>query len=538
MSVVNDLLGGLETAVTLQNLLFLLIGVMLGIIVGILPGLGPTAGIAILIPLTLGMDTTTAVIMLAAIYYGAMYGGSITAILINLPGESSSVAATFDGYPLAQQGRVGPALVMQACANFIGGILGVILLTALIQPVSRIARSFGPSELFLIVLLGLVTIVGIVGRDKVKGAISMLFGLALGTVGIDLTTGASRLTFGQPSLLSGLSFVAIVIGLFGVGEVLHNVMSGDHRRGTTVRTLAAGRLFWPSRQDWRQSMFTFPRATVIGFIVGVVPGAGASVASFIAYAAEKAVSKVKHMFGRGAMPGLVAVESSISASSPGAMVPMLALGIPGSAATAVLLGAFVLWGLTPGPLLMTEHADFAWGLIGSLYLGNVALLVLCIVAVPLFVKVLKIPYAYLIPSIIVLCAIGTYVVSASFIDVAIMMALGIVGMLMKRYGYSPAAAVVAFVLGPLAENTLRQTLIISTDNPMFVFGRPYSVALIVLLVAVLGWSGARRLRRAQQAASIARSADASTKSLDATIIAGRGVDEPARDDRAPGRKGK
>jgi len=270
MSVVNDLLGGLETAVTLQNLLFLLIGVMLGIIVGILPGLGPTAGIAILIPLTLGMDATTAVIMLAAIYYGAMYGGSITAILINLPGESSSVAATFDGYPLAQQGRVGPALVMQACANFIGGILGVILLTALIQPVSRIARSFGPSELFLIVLLGLVTIVGIVGRDKVKGAISMLFGLALGTVGIDLTTGASRLTFGQPSLLSGLSFVAIVIGLFGVGEVLHNVMGGDHRRGTTVRTLAAGRLFWPSRQDWRQSMFTFPRATVIGFIVGVV----------------------------------------------------------------------------------------------------------------------------------------------------------------------------------------------------------------------------------------------------------------------------
>ncbi|MPZ79713.1 MAG: tripartite tricarboxylate transporter permease [Actinophytocola sp.] len=493
MTVLDNVLGGLQSAFSAQNLLFLLIGVALGVVVGILPGLGPTAGIAILIPMTLGMDPTAAVIMLAAIYYGAMYGGSITAILINLPGESASVAATFDGYPLARQGRAGPALVMQAVANFVGGISAVILLSVLIGPISGVARSFGPSELLLIVLLGLVTIIAVVGQDKVKGAISALFGFSLGTVGVDLASGASRFTFNEPSLISGVSFVALVIGLFGIAEVLHNISDGQHRVTGAVIAPSMRKDFLPSRQDWRESRFTFPRATGVGFLVGLVPGAGASVASFIGYALEKSVSKVKHKFGKGAMPGLVAVESSISASSPGAMVPMLALGIPGSAATAVLLGAFVLWGLTPGPQLMTEHPDFAWGVIGSLYLGNIALLVFCVAAIPLFVQVLKVPYAYLIPSIIVLCVIGTYAVGASFIDLGIVIALGVVGTLMKRHGYSPAAAVVAFVLGPLAENSLRQTMIISSEDPTFILGRPYSIGLGVLLLAILAGSVAMRV---------------------------------------------
>ena len=486
MTFFDNVLGGLGDALSAQNLLFLLIGVSLGVVVGILPGLGPTAGIAILIPLTIGMDPTSAVIMLAAIYYGAMYGGSITAILINLPGESASVAATFDGYPLARQGRAGPALVIQAVANFVGGFVGVVLLSALIGPISGVARSFGPSELLLIVLLGLVTIIGIVGKDKVKGAISALFGFSLGTVGVDLASGASRFTFNDPSLISGVSFVAVVIGLFGIAEVIQNVAEGHHRVTDKVRAPSMRKNFLPSRQEWRESAFTFPRATAIGFLIGLVPGAGASVASFISYAVEKSVSRVKHKFGKGAMPGLVSVEASISASSPGAMVPMFALGIPGSAATAVLLGAFVLWGLTPGPELMTEHADFAWGVIGSLYLGNIALLVFCIAAIPLFVQVLKVPYAYLIPSIVVLCVIGTYAVGASFVDLGIMLVLGVIGVLMKRHGYSPAATVVAFVLGPLAENSLRQTLIISSEDPGFILGRPYSVGLGVLLLAVVG----------------------------------------------------
>jgi putative tricarboxylic transport membrane protein len=486
MEVFGQLLSGLQTALSLHNALFLLLGVLLGVIVGVLPGLGPSAGIAILIPLTLGMQPTTAIILLSAIYYGAMYGGSITSILINLPGESASVAATFDGYPLARQGRVGPALVMQAFANFIGGMFGILLLTTLIRPISVIARSFGPSELLLTALIGLIAIVAIVGRDrKSKGAVSAFFGLALGTVGVDLASGAPRFTFGDPDLIGGVSFVAVVIGLFGIGEVLQNILDGQHKSAPEVNAADMRREFWPSGRDWKESRFTFLRASLIGFIVGVVPGAGASVAAFIAYATEKSVSKVRHKFGAGAMPGLVAVEASISASSPGAMVPMLALGIPGSAATAVLLGAFVLWGLTPGPLLMTEHAEFAWGLIGSLYYGNIALLIICIGAIPVFVLILKVRYIYLVPGIIVLCAVGTYAVSSSYVDVTLMMALGVIGVLMKRHGYSPAATVVAFVLGPMTEKTLRQTLAISAGDPTWMFTRPYTVGLAAIVIGVL-----------------------------------------------------
>lgn len=499
MDVFSNLLTGFSALITPQNLLFLLVGVLLGAIVGVLPGLGPTAGIALLIPVTIGADPLSAVIMLAAIYYGAMYGGSITAILLNIPGESASVAATFDGYPLARQGRGGPALVMQACANFIGGISGVILLTVLIGPIALLARSLGPSELFLIVFVGILAIVLIVGKDKVKGAISAIVGFTLGTVGVDLASGSSRFTFGSPDLITGISFVALVIGLYGIAEVLINVLDGEHRLKLRIQMPSMREGFLPTRADWRESAWTFPRATGIGFIVGVIPGAGASVASFIAYSIEKAVSKVKHRFGKGAISGLAAVEASISASSPGAMVPMMALGIPGSAATAVLLGAFVIWGLRPGPLLMTQEPEFAWGLIGSLYLGNIALLIICLAGIPLFIKILRIPYIYLIPSIVVLCAVGTYAADASFLGVWIMLALGIVGVLMKRHGYSPAAAVVAFVLGPMAENSLRQTLIISTNNPTFLLGRPYSVGLIVILLAVIIGAAVAAIRKRRQA---------------------------------------
>lgn len=519
MESLDQLVAALPALFTWQNILFLLIGVGLGAIVGILPGIGPTAGIAILIPLTIGMDPTTAIIMLAAIYYGAMYGGSITAILLNVPGESASVAATLDGYPLAQQGRAGPAMVMQAASNFIGGIIGVILLTLLVAPIGRLARQFGPSELLLLVLIGLVAIVGIVGKDKLKGVISALFGFALGSVGVDLASGASRFTFGEPGLLSGVSFVAVVIGLFGIGEILSNILDGEHKAGGTTEVMNRRGSLWPNRKDWSDSKFTFGRASLVGFLVGVVPGAGASVASFISYAFEQSVSKVKAQFGKGAMPGLVSVEAAVSASTPGAMVPMLTLGVPGSAATAVLLGAFVLWGLTPGPLMMVQHPDVAWGLVGSMYLGNVALLLLCVAAIPLFVMILRVPYALLVPAIVILCAIGTYAVGANFTDVIIMAALGAAGLLMKRYGYSPAAAVVAFVLGPMAEKSLRQTIIISTNDPTFILGRPYSVGmaiLLILLVGVLIFTSVRRDRREHEMAD--SSTDSNEKDFAMTSV--------------------
>lgn len=486
MEIFDNLLLGLSVAISPINIVYLLAGALIGMFVGIIPGFGPAAGLSILLPLTFGMDPIGAIMMLAAIYYGAMYGGTITSILLNTPGESAVVASTFDGYPLAQQGRAGPALVMQAAASFVGGTVGVILITVLAAMFALVTRSFGPPEFFMLVMMGMVTLVVLIGDNWRYGAISALVGFALGTVGVDLETGLQRFTFGSPELIGGIEFIPIAIGLFGLGELYYSFYKGLHRAGTGgVIQYQKESEFWPNLRDWVETRVTFVRSSILGFCIGVVPGAGATVASLMSYSIEKSMSKTPEKFGKGAMAGLVAPECANNAASAGAMVPLLTLGIPGSASTAVLLAAFILWGLKPGPLLMQQNPEFAWGLVASMYLGNMALLAINIFAIPVFVMMLKLPYRILAPAVILVCTMGTFSVHGSIIEVWLMFAAGIVGFFMKLYGYSPAATVLALVLGPLAEETLRQTLIISRGSPMIFVERGMSLAIMTVTVAVV-----------------------------------------------------
>ncbi|MDH5211257.1 MAG: tripartite tricarboxylate transporter permease [Betaproteobacteria bacterium] len=498
MDLFANLLLGFSVAVSPLNLAYLFAGVMIGMVVGIIPGFGPAAALAVLLPITFGMDPAGAVIMLAAIYYGAQYGGTITSILLNTPGESSSVASTFDGYPLAQQGRAGPALVMQAVASFVGGTLGVVLITLLAPPFSQLARGFGPPEFFLLVVMGLSTLIVMLGGSWRLGLISALVGFALGTVGVDLETGNSRFTFGSAELIGGVDFVPVAIGLFGLGELYYAFYTGLHVTGTGgIVQLRKEKRFWPHLRDYVETRWALARGSLLGFIVGVLPGAGATVASLMSYSLEKSVSRTPEKFGKGAMAGLVGPEAANNAASSGAMVPLLTLGIPGSAATAVLLAAFVLWGLTPGPLLMAQKPEFAWGLIASMYLGNMALLALNIFAIPLFVQMIKLPYRILAPSVILICTIGTYSVGGSIIETWIMFGAGLIGFFMKLYGFSPAALVLALVLGPLAEQSLRQTMTISQGSFGIFLDRPMSLALLGITVALLlAGIAVRRKRRA------------------------------------------
>lgn len=505
MELFDNILLGFSVAITPINILYLLAGAVIGMIVGIIPGFGPAAGLSILLPLTFGMDPISAIMLLAAIYYGAMYGGTITSILLNTPGESAVVASAFDGYPLAQQGRAGPALVMQAAASFVGGTVGVILITVLAAIFAQVTRSFGPPEFFLLVMMGMVTLIVLIGENWKYGAISALIGFALGTVGVDLETGLQRFTFGSAEMIGGIEFIPIAIGLFGLGELYYAFYQGLHKAGTGgIIQYQKEKEFWPKLSDWVESKMAFVRGSIFGFCIGVVPGAGATVASLMSYSIEKSASKTPEKFGKGAMPGLVAPEAANNAASSGAMVPLLTLGIPGSASTAVLLAALLLWGLKPGPLLMEQNPELAWGLIASMYMGNMALLAINIFAIPVFVMMLKVPYRILAPAVIVICTMGTFSVHGSIIEVWLMFAAGFVGFFMKLYGFSPAATVLALVLGPLAEETLRQTLIISRGSPSIFFERGVSVAILVVIVGVIVFgivSGRRRKAEAAKAAA-------------------------------------
>ena len=486
MDVFNDLGQGILTILTVQNVLLLGAGVMMGMVVGVMPGLGPSAGLAILLPITFSLDPTGAVVMLAAVYYGAMYGGTITSVLINTPGESATVASTFDGYPLAKQGRAGPALVMAAIASFVAGTIGAILISIAAPATAAVAASFGPPELFLVVILGLLTLIVIVGKNRLLGALSALLGFALATVGIDIGGGAQRYTFGSVELINGIDFIPVAIGLFGVGEVLHTLWRGGHLEKLGYFSVSSrSKGFWPTKADRRESRGPMIRGSFLGFLVGTAPGAGATVASLMSYNLEKSVSKTPEKFGKGAMPGLVGPEAANNAASAGAMVPLLTLGIPGSASTAVLIGGFLMWGLQPGPLLMTQNPEFAWGLIASMYLGNVMLLIVNIFFIPAFASIARVPFRVLAPIILVICVLGTFTVNGSIIEVGIMLACGVLGFFMRRYGFSPAALVIALVLGPLGEETLRQTLLISDGSWGIFLERTTSVVLLALMVLII-----------------------------------------------------
>lgn len=486
MDVFNDLAGGIATILTVQNLFLLAAGVTVGMVVGVMPGLGPSAGLAILLPLTFGLDPSGAIVMLAAVYYGSMYGGTITSVLINTPGESATVASTFDGYPLAKKGRAGPALVMAAIASFIAGTIGAILISFFAPATAAVARTFGPPELFLVVVAGLLTLIVIIGKNRLLGVLSALIGFALATVGIDVGGGQQRFTFGSTELINGIDFVPVAIGLFGVGEILHTLWRGGHlERLGYAKVSVRDRAFWPTKQDYKDSNGSIWRGSFLGFLVGTAPGAGATVASLMSYNVEKSISKTPEKFGKGAMAGLTGPEAANNGASAGAMVPLLTLGIPGSGATAVLLAGFLMWGLQPGPLLMEQNPDFAWGLIASMYLGNVMLLLINIFMIPGFASIARVPFRLLAPIIIVLCVVGTYTVHGSIVEVGIMLACGVLGFFMRRYGMSPAALVIALVLGPLAEETLRQTMVISGGDPTIFLQRTTSVYLLIAMALLL-----------------------------------------------------
>jgi putative tricarboxylic transport membrane protein len=445
------------------------------------------------VPLTFGMSPTAALIMLAGIYYGSQYGGSTTAILINTPGETSSVMTCLDGYQMARQGRAGPALGMAAIGSFIAGTASVVLLMLLARPLVRVALEFGPAEYFAIMLLALLTLGGLTGESVAKGLLMAAFGLLLGTVGGDPMTGTPRFTFGVPSLLDGLEFLPVTIGLFAVAEVLTSAT-----RSLTQDVYAAPiRGLLPSRADWWACRWTLPRATLIGFIVGVLPGAGATLASIIAYLTEKRLSRHPERFGTGVIEGVAAPETANNAASGGAMVPLLTLGVPGSGTTAVMLGALMLWGLRPGPLLFEKNPDLVWGLIASMYIGNVLLLVLNLPLIGLWVRLLLVPPRILMPLILLFCFTGTYAVSANPFDLWVMVIFGVLGFVLQRYGYPVAPIVLGLILGPMLETHFRRALIVSRGDYAIFLQRPIAaglitVAVVYLFLPVLAWTWRRR----------------------------------------------
>lgn len=497
MDLFDNLGQGIVAILTIQNVLLLGAGVLIGMVVGVLPGLGPSAGLAILLPLTFGLDPVGGIVMLAAVYYGAMYGGTITSVLINTPGESATVASTFDGYPLAKKGRAGAALVMAAVASFVAGTIGAILISVAAPMMASFASSFGPPEFFLIVIAGLLTLIVVIGKNRLLGAISALLGFAIATVGVDIGGGEQRYTFGSTDLINGIGFIPVAIGLYGVGEILYSLYCGGHLEKIGYFAVSArSKGFWPTRAERKESRAPMVRGSLLGFLVGLAPGAGATVASLMSYSLEKSVSKTPKKFGKGAMAGLVGPEAANNGASAGTMVPLLTLGIPGSGATAVLLGGFLMWGLQPGPLLMEQNPEFAWGLIASMYLGNVMLLLINVFCIPGFASIARVPFRVLAPTILVLCAVGTYTVNGSIVEVGIMFACGVLGFLMRVFRLSAPALVIAVVLGPLAEETLRQSMIISHGSfDIFVSRGASQVLLGVITMLLLIPLLAPRLRR-------------------------------------------
>ena len=484
MDFLANLAMGFSVALTPFNLLMAFAGVTLGILIGALPGVGPPSGVALLLPLTFGMNPTSGIIMLAALYAGTMYGGTITSVLINTPGESASVVTCLDGHQMALQGRAGPALGIAAIGSFIAGTFGVVLLMLVSPALARWSLSFGPPETFALMLLGLTTVTLLTGDNPVKGYISMLLGLMLATVGFDIISGDARFAFGIPEMMDGIDFLPVAIGLFGLGEVL---AGAEAPKGQAIPHVRYGlRQLMPDAKDWVRSRWAIARGTLLGFFVGVLPGAGPTIATFLSYALEKKVSRHPHEFGHGAIEGVAAPESANNAAATGAMVPMLTLGIPGSATTAIMLGGLMMWGLRPGPLLFEKNPEFVWGLIASQYIANVMLLILSTAFIPLFVRALRVPYAILMPIIIIFCITGAYSLKNSVWDVGQMLVFGVLGYAMKKLGYSPAALTLALVLGPLAERALRQSLIISEVGLGIFFMRPISAVLaIAALAAVL-----------------------------------------------------
>lgn len=499
METMQNLLLGLSVALEPLNLLYVLVGVISGVIIGALPGLGPSAGLAILLPLTFGVDPIAGIILLAGIYYGAMYGGAITSILINTPGDPASVMTTMDGYPMTLAGRTGAAMGMAAFASFIGGTVCVIAFMFLAPALAQVALSFGPPEYFALMLLGLTTLAGMTGKYPIKGYLAAVFGLFLAIIGLDLVTGLPRFTFGSLELYDGVDFIIVAIGTFGIAEILLVAEEKDTKIIVKREDLAWRKLF-PTVQDWAYSGWHIVRGTIIGFIVGILPGAGATIASFISYGVAKRTSKRPEMFGKGAIEGVAAPESANNSAAMGAMVPLLTLGVPGSASTAVMMGALMMFGMRPGPLLFEENPEFVWGLIGSMYVGNIVLILTMLVAVPIFVRILDVPKALLNGVVMAFILVGAYSINNSMFDVVLTVAFGLIGYFMKKMHIPAAPLVLALVLGSLLENSLRQSLILSDGNPLVFFARPISGTIMWVAIILIFWPVVKNLLKLRKSA--------------------------------------
>lgn len=473
MDIISALLSGFGEALTPTYLLMALTGVLLGQIVGALPGIGPSTAIALLLPMTFGADPTGALIMFAGIYTGSQYGGTLTSVLVNVPGESSGVMTAVDGYQMARQGRAGAALGMAAIGSFIAGTVGLFGLVFLAPKLASVALSFGPPEYFALILLGL-TALAVVGDSLLKGLAMGVAGLLISTIGIDLQTGFPRFHFGALWLLDGVDFIVVAVALFGLGEVLATCnMATAHPIVTNL-----GRIL-PSRADWRQARGSIGRGTVIGFIVGVLPGTGATIAAFMAYFVEKKLAKDPSRFGKGAIEGVAGPEAANNSAVSGAFVPMFALGIPGSGATAIMLGALIMYGLRPGPDLFHTNPALIWAVIASMYIANVILLIVNLPLAGVFAKLLNVPYRWLYPPIVALCITGVYSQSNSIEDCWMMLGIGAVGWMMKRHSWPAAPVVLGLVLGPLFETALRQSLAMSHGSWTILLTRPISLMLVL-----------------------------------------------------------
>jgi putative tricarboxylic transport membrane protein len=493
MDVLNGLLHGFAVALQPGNLFWCFVGCFLGTVVGIMPGLGPAATIAMLMPLTFSMEPTGGIIMLAGIYYGAKYGGSTTSILLNMPGESSSVVSCIDGYQMARRGRAGAALGIAAISSFVAGTVGVVLLTVVAPPIAAFALSFSSPEYFALMCLGLALVVLLSGTSLVKGVLSLLIGLWLTTMGTDLFTAQSRFTFGQSSLLGGIDFMVVAIGVFAIAEVLVSIEAGSAAKMLPVpRGL---RNLLPSREELKACRFAFVNGSVTGFLIGVLPGAGSSIASFIAYGIEKAVSKHPEKFGTGVPEGLAAPEGANNADTGGALVPLLTLGIPGGGTTAILLSVLILWGIKPGPLMMQEAPDVFWGLVASMYIGNVVLLLMNLPLVPLFAQILRIPAFILYPVILGISVVGAYSVSGRIFDVGLLAGFGLLGYAMVKLEYPTAPLILGFVLGDAMERAVRQSLMMSQGDPTILVARPLSAIMLVCALLILASPLVGLLRR-------------------------------------------
>jgi len=488
---------GFALALQPANLLWCLVGVALGTVVGILPGLGPPATIAMLLPLTFLMNPASAMIMLAGIYYGAKYGGSTTSILLNVPGESASVVTCLDGYQMAKKGRAGAALGIAAIASFIAGTVGVLGLMLIAPPLARLALAFSAPEYFGLMALGLAMVVLLAGRSLLKALLSMLVGLWLAGIGTDLFSSESRFTFGRMELLSGIDFVVVAIGVFAIGEVLANLE--EPAAPQTLPIPKGWRNLLPTLQDLRDCRFAFANGSIVGFLIGVLPGAGSTIASFISYGVEKAVSRRREEFGTGVIEGVAAPEGANNSETGGALVPLLTLGIPGSGTTAILLAALVLWGFKPGPLFISDNPSLFWSLVASMYIGNVMLLVLNLPLVPLFAQVLRAPAYVLFPIILGVSMVGVYSTSSSLFDVGLLAGFGLLGYLMRKLDYPNAPLILGLVLGGAMERALRQSLMMSDGSLTILFARPISavmlsLALLILLIPVVSRVNAWRRR--------------------------------------------